>query len=134
MKSLNEFIQAQNITLQTQYADRNPNMESSEWSNNASHFKCLLSSNGKRLTTFFSMGSAHTGGPTLNDVLGSLAMDAAGIENARDFQDWASEYGYDTDSRKAERTFKACQRISKKLHQFLGAEAYQALLFDTEND
>jgi hypothetical protein len=48
--------------------------------------------------------------------------------------DWAGEYGYDTDSRKAEKTFRACQRQRAKLFAFLGPELYQTLLWDTERD
>jgi len=49
--------------------------------------------------------------------------DAQSVDDARDFEDWCAELGYDTDSRKAERTFRACQRIAERLRQFLG-DAY----------
>jgi hypothetical protein len=95
---------------------------------------------------YFSQGSAHTTDPTLADVLDCLASDASGYENARVdtrpdekqdkaltvFEGWASEYGYDTDSRKAEKTFRAIKRQSEQLKRTIGAEAYEELLWQVE--
>ena len=81
---------------------------------------------------YFSQGSAHTENPTLADVLDCLASDAGGYENARSFDDWAAEYGYDTDSRKAEKTFRAIKRQAEQLKRTIGAEAYEELLYKTE--
>jgi hypothetical protein len=91
---------------------------------------------------YFSQGSAHTSDPTLADVLDCLASDASGYEDARytreshlnapSFDAWASEYGYDTDSRKAEKTFRAIKRQAEQLKRTLGQEAYEELLYNTE--
>lgn len=103
---------------------------------------------------YFSQGSAHTSDPTLADVLDCLASDASGYENARvrpdgayhttsnvnskhydtpmHFHNWAEEYGYDTDSRKAEKTFRAVKRQSEQLKRTIGNEAYQELLWNVE--
>jgi hypothetical protein len=67
-------------------------------------------------------------------VLDSLASDAAGYENSPDFGDWCGEYGYDEDSRKAERIFKDVERQSAKLKKFLGDDLYETLLWDTERE
>ena len=78
------------------------------------------------------MGSAHKSPPTLADVLDCMAGESAGVENARDFADWCGEYGYDTDSRKVERTFKACQQQAADLKRLLGPAAYETLLWNVE--
>jgi len=45
-------------------------------------------------------------------------------------EDWCAEYGYDTDSRKAERTFRAVERQTKALKRMLGStEAFDAVIF-----
>ena len=44
--------------------------------------------------------------PSTCDVLHSLLMDATAFEQT--FEDWCSDFGYDTDSRKAEQTYQAC--------------------------
>ncbi len=52
--------------------------------------------------------------PNPLDVLHSLVLDAATID-CRDFEEWASEFGYDTDSRRAEATYRACLDIGLKM-------------------
>ena len=70
--------------------------------------------------------------PELEDLLDCLASDASGIENSPDFEDWCGEYGYDTDSRKAEKIFKTVEHQARRLKQFLGDDLYEALLWNTE--
>lgn len=57
--------------------------------------------------------------PELTDVIASLVMDA-GVLDAGSFEEWASEYGYDTDSRSAEKTYRACLEIALKLRNGIG--------------
>jgi hypothetical protein len=57
--------------------------------------------------------------PDLRDVLYSLMSDA-GVLDSASFEDWASELGYDTDSRSAEATYRACLDIALKLRHALG--------------
>ena len=114
------------------WADRNPNMADEEWARAAFHYKVKLRRAGKTMTTYFSMGPAIKEPPELDQVLDSLASDAAGLENSPEFEAWAQEYGYDTDSRKAEKDFHAVETSSERLKAFLGEEAYKRLLFETE--
>lgn len=53
------------------------------------------------------------------DVLYSLVMDADVID-AGTFEEWASNYGYDTDSRKAESIYRACLEHALKLRAAIG--------------
>lgn len=68
--------------------------------------------------------------PVVADVLDCLASDANGINQS--FEEWASDLGYDTDSRKAERTYQTCQKQARELRQLLGAAAFEELLYRTE--
>lgn len=70
--------------------------------------------------------------PTLAEVLDCLASDAATVENARTFEEWASELGYDTDSREAYKTYKVTKRQTEKLRALLGPEWFDRLLWHTE--
>lgn len=72
--------------------------------------------------------------PTAEMVLDSMASDSSGYENARGFEDWCSDYGYDTDSRKAERLYQTVAEQAKALRFFLGREAYESLLWDTQSE
>lgn len=85
------------------------------------------------MTVPFYMGYGLNGRqPELAEVLNSLAMDASGFENTPNFEDWASEYGYDADSRSAERTFKHVEEEARRLRALLGEDAYEKLLWMTE--
>lgn len=57
--------------------------------------------------------------PHLRDVMYSLLMDSS-VLNASSFEDWASEFGMDTDSRKAEAMYRACLDIALKMRAVLG--------------
>ena len=130
MQTLGTFIADHGIRMTTKPRASNPNMDD-KWASDASHWTCTIHFGRQRMAVAFSQGSAHTEPPKLADVLDCLADDAAGFENARDFADWCAEYGYDTDGRKAEKTYRAVKRQSLRLKSLLGAD-YDALLFDTE--
>jgi hypothetical protein len=74
--------------------------------------------------------SQMTDGPAALSVLSALLLDSYADDVT--FEDWAGEFGYDTDSRSAERTYDACREEAAKLREFLGAEfdAYR----QAEND
>lgn len=64
--------------------------------------------------------------PEARDVIYSLVMDAH-VLDASTFEEWASEYGYDTDSRKAEATYRACLDIALKLRNGIGEQGLAKL-------
>jgi hypothetical protein len=64
--------------------------------------------------------------PTLADVMHSLTMDAS-VLDCRSFEDWAAEYGYDTDSRKAEQVYDACLKSALELRALVGDSGLRAL-------
>ena len=127
--SLNEFINHNRIHARAEWTDDNPGM--SDMPAGSSHWRVILTRSGKRMTVPFSQGPAISREPTAEDVLDCLASDAASFENAQSFEDWASEYGYDADSRKAERIYRAVEKQTVKLRAFMG-ELYQPLLWDIE--
>lgn len=72
----------------------------------------------RKLTVPFFTGPAITEDPTAHDVLDCLLSDASAGEQT--FEDFASEFGYDEDSRSALETWRACSRMASKLRRFLG--------------
>lgn len=52
--------------------------------------------------------------PDTVDVIYSLFMDSDVLEHSS-FEDWANTFGYETDSRKAEATYRDCLAIALKL-------------------
>lgn len=64
--------------------------------------------------------------PDAVDVLYSLIMDSSVLDYAG-FEDWASEYGYDTDSRQAESIYRAYLDIALKLRAAIGEAGLETL-------
>lgn len=132
-----QFCNKWNIKIESELVESNPNMADPNWP--ANHFKVTLrrdqtfmgTRTRRQYTTYFSMGIGLSGEPQAADVIDCLASDVAGWHNARDFNDWAGDYGYDTDSIKALRTYEAIQGQAKRLQKFMG-DLYQPLLWETE--
>jgi hypothetical protein len=149
LQTVADFVTASHISMTVERTDANPNMD---MSNDMDHWKCKITrkwqsceyherQTGKAvrytressMTVTFSMGMGHHGAePDIASVLDCLASDANGVDNARSFEDWAGDYGYDTDSRKAEKKYRACVSSRDKLKRFLGDALYQTLLYGTE--
>jgi hypothetical protein len=125
-----------------------------DWARTASHWKVTLTRKmaRTRLTTYFSMGSAHTSEPGAADVLNSLALDSSSYDNASGFLDWARDLGMEWDSScegmskakaedygmdcsayfAAKKTYATVEVQREKLYEFLGAALYKELLYETE--
>lgn len=115
------------IKMSVERADSNPHMPDSR-DHIMDHWKCTLQWRRKRLTVVFSQGEAFGGKePDINSVLKTLIDDAASFESAAGFENWAAEYGYDSDSRKAEALYKAVEHQVHRLERFLG-ELYNSLV------
>jgi len=142
MTSLAERIAEWQITAT---AEPDYSYTGDDWDRGASHWRVTLSrpyvvdgNNGcARMVTEFHQGSTHTEPPTVEDVMSCLLLDASGVDQARDFEDWASDYGYDTDSRKAEKIYNDCRESAEDLDAFLydgGTDYMQTWLYETDND
>lgn len=71
-------------------------------------------------------GMAKITPPQSLDVLRCLAMDALALPQT--FEDWASEYGYEVDSRKAYETWQQCCDTARQLYALgLSDDDLQAL-------
>lgn len=81
-------------------------------------YTCTLWKGRKHFTTSYRMGMGLVMEPTAEGVLESLLSDASAGTNS--FEDFCSEFGYSTDSRKAHATWEACVKTAKRLPEFLG--------------
>ena len=142
MKTLDSFLKRHKLEFACKRVDARPDglMDSDHMTR---HFHVRISRETRSFSLYFSQGSAHREDPTLADVLDCLASDASGFENAQfqstspkcvesAFQCWAGEYGYSTDSRKAEKIYRVTKRQSEQLTRVLGESAYRELLWETE--
>lgn len=64
--------------------------------------------------------------PDLDSVLWSLSMDYSVLDYSS-YEGWASEYGYDLDSRKGEAIYRACLEIALALRAAFGDAAMAEL-------
>jgi hypothetical protein len=55
--------------------------------------------------------------PDVGEVLGCVARDGEAVHMS--FDDWCGEFGYDSDSRKAEETYNQCVKEGRKLRRFM---------------
>jgi hypothetical protein len=132
MKTLKQFIKVNKITISSEYADENPNMENSAY--DMYNYKVTLYNSRKRqMTLYFSMGKGHNDEPTVIDVLDCLKMDGYSFLNDESFTDFCGNFGYDEDSRKAHKTYLAVLKSGEKLNKFLGSDLFNELL-DIEED
>jgi|SRR5215472_2608761 len=92
------------------------------WQPGTHPYKVTLHYRGRRLTVPFFMGPANTREPTAADVLYCLVSDASSYENATGFEDFCRDFGYDTDSRKAERIYRQLERQAPKVRRLLGED------------
>lgn len=142
LPTLDDFIQEEGIGMLAEKFATRPDLAMDGLKR---HFKCTLhagkatrwdggadSAWEREMVVWFSQGDAHKLPPTTADVLDCLASDASGYDNSRNFEDWCADYGYDDDSRKAEKIYHTVAEDAKRLRHFLGNEAYNQLLNEVE--
>jgi hypothetical protein len=115
-----EFIlDAMGLRMRATRVDARPGSDPTEWDKSASHYRVTLTRNGKSMRVYYSMGVALRDAPSEPDVIHSLLLDASGVDE--DFPDWCANLGFDTDSRKAERMYRACERTAASLARLFSA-------------
>lgn len=130
MKPLETFLQQRQITFTCTPIDSRPD---GIMADSAFHYKCRISQGKRGFTLYFSQGSAQTNDPTASDVISCVADDSVSYENAQSFEDWAQEFGYDLDSRKAEKIYRTVKRQAEQLKRTLGKDNYEYLIWDVMN-
>lgn len=99
------------------YGNNGP-VSNDEYYRDANPWTVRLRYQGRSLTVPFWTGSAITEEPTAGDVLSCVVSDA--LAGEQDFAEFCSEFGYDEDSRNAEKIHRGCVSMSKKVRRFLG--------------
>ncbi len=65
--------------------------------------------------------------PKLEDVCASLLSDGSAFFDGQRFEDWAGDFGYDSDSIKAKETFETCDKIGRDLARHLSRDELTSL-------
>ena len=100
------------------WAYDNPNMD--DMPAGSRHYRVTLHYKRRQMTVPFSCGPAIEREPSAEDVLECLLSDSYGAYQT--FEQWCSDLGYDSDSRKAERTYRAVVRQDGQTRRLLGAD------------
>lgn len=122
---LEDIIRAERLRLTLcERTNSNPNMEESA---NMDHWRVRIKGPHGSMSLTFSKGYGHEGKPPkLAEVLDCIVSDASGSDEL--FESWCSNYGYDTDSRRAERTYNAVRKQAAALRRILGPNLYAVVL------
>ena len=95
-------------------------------------YRVQITHDGRTMETPWRQGTGITHDPEAHDVIGSLLMDAQGIEGCTGFPDWAENYGYDTDSIKARGIYDLCREHYAALETLMGRRLMVALMNDDD--
>jgi hypothetical protein len=105
-----------------------------KWQFQARDFSCRLTYQGRSMTIDYWMGRGIKRDPNAADVLDSILSDASSFDSARDFRDWASDFGYDTDDpdvlTEAQKTYSTVRKQTDRLKTLLGNDYEEFLVAD----
>lgn len=102
----------------------------SDWQKTATSYRVTLKYKGKQMSVDFWFGKLY-GIPTAFDVMYYLCEDACWFDEC--FEKWADNYGYDQDSREAERIHKAVKSHTKRLKNLLGDD-FESVIYMEEDE
>lgn len=110
---------AKKVRIRVEYGCNLPIEKQDEWQQNANSYRCTLFYEKRSFSFDYWQGTGIPEDPTAAGCLESLLSDASCSE---DFGDFCSEFGYDTDSRNAEKIHKGCLKVAKSMKRLLGKD------------
>lgn len=130
MRYLTERIAADGIAASSVQIARPAEVSADDQS---TWYAVTLRYQGREMSIEYGMGPALDGAPEVADVMDTLTLNAASYVNSIGFEDWCGDFGIAPDE-EASRTYAAIGEDTRRLREFLGADAFDAYLFDTESD
>jgi hypothetical protein len=124
VKSIARYVANHGITVEILSG---PNTEISEdgWEHYAYELKLLNANLGTEMTLPWKVGLGITEDPDDQPeiILDCLISDVWGYALADSFEDWAGEYGYSTDSRKAWKLWESVRKQTSEFLRLIGGAA-----------
>ena len=126
---MNQKLVSDLIKIKTELIDQShfPNDDTDKLFHNV--YKVTVSYNGKK-TSFKFYDSAHNTDMGIEPSKESLLETIVSDYNYTDyttFEEFCGEFGYDKDSRKAEKIFKACLKQAEKIQKVIPFDVWQKL-------
>lgn len=146
--TIGAFIEKHRLKMTVLQVHENPNIQDAV--KGSGHYSCKIVGPEGELVTFYTVGpgiiklksklydrvgqgqAIKMYRPPLSDVMYCLAREAMGLDIGVGFEGWAKDFGYDTDSRRAEAIYNKLHDQATCLYGLLGGEAYLELINDTE--
>lgn len=114
MTTLTSLIERDSVRAEVRYGSNEPTpdgfVEFNPWT-------VTLRRKRRQLSVPFYTGPAITEDPDVHNVLDCILSDA--LAGEQDFEDFARDYGYDEDSRRAYTTWEACGKMAERVRRFL---------------
>lgn len=115
MTTLNNLMERDEVRADVSYGSSEPTPENFQ---GCTPWTVTMIRKGRRISVPFYTRPAIAEDPTAHDVLDCVLSDA--LAGEQDFEDFASDFGYDEDSRKAYATWEACGKLAARVRRFLG--------------
>jgi hypothetical protein len=136
MATITEYVKAHGITVDV-VKDNGRQIDETGWEHLA--FNVRLGYAGRTLTVPWRQGMGITTHPVhmADSILDSLISDACAWQQAEDFEDFASEFGYETedpeDARRVRRIWQTIERLSPRVVALVGGqEEFDVLAYETD--
>jgi hypothetical protein len=84
----------------------------------------------RRKMTFDYFTGMSLGDPEISDVVGSIILDSSASNYS--FEEWAEEYSYNPDSRKAKEIYNACNEQADKFSKLINDDEIFDLYMEAE--
>lgn len=130
--NIREYVKEKGFSVEV-VEDRGVLTSDDNWQHYAYTLK-LTSGEDESMLTPWMQGLGH-GGKVIDvaEVVDSLISDVWGYQVAGSFEDWAGEYGYDTDSRKAEKSYNEIGAMADDVIRVMGgAEQFEYVATEIE--
>ena len=121
-KQAREFLEKHGITFEHKKGNNK-----ASWEPSGQNYSVTLQQNGKHVTFDF-WGSIHDKEDGIDlDAYSVLSCISFDLFCPDEFEDFCGEFGYDTDSRKALKTFHKCASFAAQLQAFFTEEQIEDL-------
>jgi hypothetical protein len=123
-KQATNFLKRAEATLTLKYMGNEPHFEDDKEKRiYRDRYKCTFANGKKHFSVIFGQSIANRGKkPTTYHILACLTK-----YDPKSFENFCGEFGYDTDSRKAEKTYKAVYSEWEKVKAFFTEEELEIL-------
>lgn len=116
-KSLSELARTVRLIVRPGKTHK-PWAKRNEWEKEANDYRCTLVYQGRRYSFDYWQGVGIQTEPDVAGVLETVL--ASEVQDGQTFGEWCREFGYDDDSVKALRIYRACKRQTVYLRRLLG--------------